>query len=74
MDDADAMREFAELFKATYLRFHRRRERNAAYTSQQWAVLTHLALTGPLTAGCAPWCARPIRSQERGANHEQEAV
>jgi DNA-binding MarR family transcriptional regulator len=54
MDDAEAMREFAELFKATYLRFHRRRQRDAAYTGQQWAVLTHLALTGPLTVGeCA---------------------
>ncbi len=55
MKDADVATEFAELFKATYLRFHRRRRRrDVAFTSQQWAVLTHLALTGPLTVGeCA---------------------
>ena len=55
MDDAAAMREFAELFKATYLRFHRRRKKqDPGLTSQQWAVLQHLTLTGPLTVGeCA---------------------
>ena len=55
MNDADAMREFAELFKATYLRFQRRRKkRDPGFTGQQWAVLQHLALTGPLTVGeCA---------------------
>jgi len=52
MKDADLALEFAELFKATYLRFHRcRRQRDVAFTSQQWAVLTHLALSGPLTIG-----------------------
>src|SRR5262245_15268546 len=54
-EDADVAAEFAELFKAAYLRFHRRRlRRDVAFTSQQWAVLTHLALSGPLTVGeCA---------------------
>jgi DNA-binding MarR family transcriptional regulator len=44
--DADA---FAALFPEVYLRFHRRRPRDARLTAQSAAVLAHLELAGPLT-------------------------
>jgi DNA-binding MarR family transcriptional regulator len=44
--------DFTDLFSQVYLRFHRRRRKSdARMTSQQWAVLQHLALAGPLTIG-----------------------
>ncbi len=46
MDDARAV---AELFPAIYLRFAKRR--TTRLTAQQWAVLSHLSLSGPLTVG-----------------------
>ena len=48
-DHALALR-FTELYSQVYLRLHRRRSRGEArLTSQQWSVLQHLSLTGPLT-------------------------
>jgi hypothetical protein len=45
-------RVFAGLFPALYLRFHRRRDpRKLRLSSQTWAVLQHLAHSGPLTVG-----------------------
>jgi DNA-binding MarR family transcriptional regulator len=50
MDDTEAdAREFAELFPAVYLRFHRRVPKRSKLTAQSSAILQHLALTGPLT-------------------------
>jgi DNA-binding MarR family transcriptional regulator len=42
-------REFAELFPAIYLRFHRRTKKRAGLTAQSSAVLSHLMHSGPLT-------------------------
>lgn len=45
-------RAFAALFPAVYLRFHRRKDpRKLRISSQMWAVLQHLAMSGPLTVG-----------------------
>ncbi|MBI1758762.1 MAG: winged helix-turn-helix transcriptional regulator [Actinobacteria bacterium] len=50
MDDVQGTaRDFAELFPAVYLRFHRRDEKGAQLSTASRAVLTHLSLTGPLT-------------------------
>jgi DNA-binding MarR family transcriptional regulator len=46
---ASAAAEFAELFPATYLRFHVRRAKRSELSAQSRGVLTHLALSGPLT-------------------------
>lgn len=50
MKDAskDAL-EFAELFPTLYLRFHRRGRVQPEVGPQAWAVLQHLAWSGPLT-------------------------
>jgi DNA-binding MarR family transcriptional regulator len=55
MDAEVAAARFAELFPELYLRLHPRRDRKAiAVTPQMWAMLTHLAMAGPLTVGeCA---------------------
>jgi DNA-binding MarR family transcriptional regulator len=45
----DAARAFAELFGATFLRFHRRGPKRSPWTPQGWAVLQHLDMAGPLT-------------------------
>lgn len=43
---------FAELFAEVYLRFHvRRPPTEPRVTPQAWAMLQHLAATGPLTVG-----------------------
>jgi DNA-binding MarR family transcriptional regulator len=42
-------REFAELFPAVYLRFHRRVPKRGRLSAQSAAVLQHLSITGPLT-------------------------
>jgi DNA-binding MarR family transcriptional regulator len=47
---ADAQR-FAALFPEIYLRFHRRDEKHSQLSGASRAVLTHLAMTGPLTVG-----------------------
>jgi DNA-binding MarR family transcriptional regulator len=47
---ADAER-FAELFRTIYLAFHRRDGKREGLTGASRAVLTHLAMTGPLTVG-----------------------
>lgn len=44
-----AARTFAELFGATFLRFHRRGPKRSPWTPQGWAVLQHLDMAGPLT-------------------------
>src|SRR6185436_19052104 len=50
MDDPERdAREFAQLFPAFYLRFHRRTGKRGVLTAQSAAVLSHLMLTGPLT-------------------------
>jgi DNA-binding MarR family transcriptional regulator len=41
--------EFAELFGAIFLRFHRRGPKRSVWTPQGWAVLHHLEMAGPLT-------------------------
>jgi DNA-binding MarR family transcriptional regulator len=55
MTDADLGATFTELYAAVYLRFHRRRGKGGPrLTARQWAILQHLALSGPLTVGeCA---------------------
>ena len=45
-DDARAV---ADLFPAIYLRFAKRR--TSRLTAQQWAILSHLSMSGPLTVG-----------------------
>lgn len=47
-NDAD---RFAELFRAIYLTYHRRDGPRSGLTGPSRAVLTHLAVTGPLTVG-----------------------
>jgi DNA-binding MarR family transcriptional regulator len=49
--DADQAREFAELFRAVYLTFHRRDGPRSQLPNASLAVLEHLALAGPLTIG-----------------------
>jgi len=49
--DADQAREFAELFRAVYLTFHRRDGPRNQLPNASLAVLDHLALAGPLTIG-----------------------
>jgi DNA-binding MarR family transcriptional regulator len=48
-DFESAATEFAELFPATYLHFHVRRAKRSDLGAPSRAVLTHLALSGPLT-------------------------
>jgi DNA-binding MarR family transcriptional regulator len=43
--------EFAELFRAVYLTFHRRDRPRSQLANASLAVLEHLALAGPLTIG-----------------------
>jgi DNA-binding MarR family transcriptional regulator len=47
-DDAE---RFAELFQTIYLAFHRRDGKREGLTGASRAVLTHLAMAGPLTVG-----------------------
>jgi len=49
-DEAQAG-EFAELFRAVYLTFHRRDGPRSQLPNASLAVLEHLALAGPLTIG-----------------------
>ncbi|HST86463.1 MAG TPA: MarR family winged helix-turn-helix transcriptional regulator [Kineosporiaceae bacterium] len=46
-----AAQRFASLFPEIYLRFHRRDEKRSELSGASRAVLTHLAMTGPLTVG-----------------------
>ena len=48
---AAAAAAFGRLFEQTYLRFHRRDGKRSTLTGASRGVLTHLALTGPLTVG-----------------------
>ena len=43
--------QFAELFRAVYLTFHRRDRPRSELTGASRAVLEHLAMAGPLTIG-----------------------
>jgi DNA-binding MarR family transcriptional regulator len=49
--DAERAREFAELFRAVYLTFHRRDGPRSQLPNASLAVLEHLAMAGPLTVG-----------------------
>jgi DNA-binding MarR family transcriptional regulator len=49
--DTEQAREFAELFRAVYLTFHRRDAPRSQMPNASLAVLEHLALAGPLTIG-----------------------
>jgi DNA-binding MarR family transcriptional regulator len=49
--DTEQAREFAELFRAVYLTFHRRDRPRSELPNASLAVLEHLALAGPLTVG-----------------------
>ncbi len=49
--DAGPAAEFAELFRAVYLTFHRRDGPRSQLPNASLAVLEHLALAGPLTIG-----------------------
>ncbi len=49
--DAAQAGEFAELFRAVYLTFHRRDGPRSQLPNASLAVLEHLALAGPLTIG-----------------------
>ena len=49
--DADRAGEFAELFRAVYLTFHRRDGPRSQLPNASLAVLEHLALAGLLTIG-----------------------
>jgi DNA-binding MarR family transcriptional regulator len=54
LDDQDPLAQaerFAELFRAIYLTFHRRDGPRSELPGASRAVLTHLALSGPLTVG-----------------------
>ena len=44
-----AARAFADLFTAVFQAFHRRGPKRSLLTPQGWAVLHHLAMSGPLT-------------------------
>jgi len=48
---SSAATEFAGLFRAVYLTYHRRDGRGGGLTGASRAVLQHLAMTGPLTVG-----------------------
>ena len=51
-DDAEQLAlRFEDLFRRTFLQFHRRDGKRAGLTGASRAVLTHLAHTGPLTVG-----------------------
>jgi hypothetical protein len=60
--DADQAREFAELFRAVYLTFHRRDGPRNQLPNASLAVLEHLALAGPLTSCCCHRCYQLTRS------------
>jgi DNA-binding MarR family transcriptional regulator len=47
----ESAREFAELFRETYLRFHRRDGKRNELSGASRAVLLHLAQAGPMTIG-----------------------
>jgi DNA-binding MarR family transcriptional regulator len=49
--ELEQAREFAELFRAVYLAFHRRDGPRSQLPNASFAVLEHLALAGPLTIG-----------------------
>jgi DNA-binding MarR family transcriptional regulator len=49
--DDERAREFAELFRAVYLTFHRRDGPRSQLANASLAVLEHLAMAGPLTVG-----------------------
>jgi DNA-binding MarR family transcriptional regulator len=49
--DTEQAGEFAELFRAVYLTFHRRDGPRSELPNASLAVLEHLALAGPLTIG-----------------------
>jgi DNA-binding MarR family transcriptional regulator len=44
-----AARSFADLFTTVFQMFHRRGPKRSLLTPQGWAVLQHLAMSGPLT-------------------------
>jgi DNA-binding MarR family transcriptional regulator len=50
-DERDQAEQFAELFRAIYLTFHRRDRPRSQLPGASHAVLEHLALAGPLTIG-----------------------
>jgi DNA-binding MarR family transcriptional regulator len=50
-DDRARAEQFAELFRAVYLTFHRRDGPRSQLAGASRAVLEHLALAGPLTVG-----------------------
>ena len=49
--EADQAEEFAELFRAVYMTFHRRDGPRSQLPGASAGVLEHLALAGPLTIG-----------------------
>jgi DNA-binding MarR family transcriptional regulator len=49
--ELEQAREFAELFRTVYLAFHRRDGPRSQLPNASFAVLEHLAMTGPLTIG-----------------------
>lgn len=49
--DTEPAGEFAQLFRAVYLTFHRRDTPRGQLANASLAVLEHLALAGPLTIG-----------------------
>jgi DNA-binding MarR family transcriptional regulator len=49
----DLGERFADLFRATYLTFHRRDGPRSQLAAPSRAVLEHLAMAGPLTIGAA---------------------
>lgn len=50
-DTATIAREYADLFPAIYLAFHRRDGKSRAPSGSARGVLLHLAQSGPLTVG-----------------------
>jgi DNA-binding MarR family transcriptional regulator len=50
-DEMAQAEQFAELFRAVYLTFHRRDGPRSQLASASRAVLEHLAMAGPLTVG-----------------------
>jgi DNA-binding MarR family transcriptional regulator len=46
---SQAARAFADLFTTVFQVFHRRGPKRSLLTPQGWAVLQHLAMSGPLT-------------------------
>jgi DNA-binding MarR family transcriptional regulator len=51
VDNAEDAERFAALFRALYLTYHRRDGPRSELTGASRAVLTHLAVTGPVTVG-----------------------